>query len=555
MSDALPIRIGLLVVHGVGEQDRGEFVDGLADDLRKAITAQFPEAQVATPRIIDPVAPVLGVTISGVPSADGAQRDLELCLHEAYWADLDDRSTFWDRAKFWWWGFSMWARNGLRVPLLPGTRAHMKLDYRPANQIRWVRVKLFAAANLFCALALVLRLATQAIFMLPLVGPLLKRGASSLFRCEGPIETIVAYVGDVKLYQAGEPATEPVERRDGKPRVAIRRRVIREMVRVATAGYERWYVTAHSLGSIIAFNALMETREALPNYLDPETCRQLRTTGWLTDVPGSEPSAMDPPRPRHVKRDECLDRSVLFGGLRGFFTYGSPIDKFTVLWPHVAPVNDEPAVFRPEFEWVNVYDQVDPVAGFLDLVGDLSRTRKPVASGTTFLQNWGYARERTIATGHTHYFARPEEPASIARAVAKWLIEPATPFPAAQSGPLVGSDRAEPAKRTLWFQFVLIYLALLMAGGALYLALFLGATRLDEAAVALVVGNFDWSSVFDGNFRKAFWTLLPWAVPAFAGGCCAIVAATGGIHWLVRSLSQPALARSDDHRVMMAPGE
>jgi hypothetical protein len=33
--------------------------------------------------------------------------------------------------------------------------------------------------------------------------------------------------------------------------------------------------------------------------------------------------------------------------------------------------------------------------------------------------NWGYDERRTIATGHSHDFARPAAPASIARAVAR----------------------------------------------------------------------------------------------------------------------------------------
>jgi hypothetical protein len=92
----------------------------------------------------------------------------------------------------------------------------------------------------------------------------------------------------------------------------------------------------------------------------------------LKIVPGSEPVEMSPPRPAHVGRDARLDRAAFFQRPRGFLTCGSPIDELIVRWPHVAGTNMEAGVFEPDFEWVKVYGRVDPMAGFLDLAGDLS---------------------------------------------------------------------------------------------------------------------------------------------------------------------------------------
>lgn len=58
------------------------------------------------------------------------------------------------------------------------------------------------------------------------------------------------------------------------PRVSIRHRMICAIADVAgnahTAGnrYPRWYILAHSQGTVVAFNGLMETAYAWPGYLD-----------------------------------------------------------------------------------------------------------------------------------------------------------------------------------------------------------------------------------------------------------------------------------------------
>ena len=72
-------------------------------------------------------------------------------------------------------------------------------------------------------------------------------------------ETIVNYLSAVKLYsQTKRAGGSPMDGPDEPPRAAIRRRMIRVMVDVAEAGYDRWYILAHSLGTVVAWNGLME---------------------------------------------------------------------------------------------------------------------------------------------------------------------------------------------------------------------------------------------------------------------------------------------------------
>src|SRR5260370_42429432 len=58
--------------------------------------------------------------------------------------------------------------------------------------------------------------------------------------------------------------------------------MVRALVDVATADYDRWYVLAHSLGTVVAFNGLMTHAHSIPNYLDERRWRRLRLRpGWV----------------------------------------------------------------------------------------------------------------------------------------------------------------------------------------------------------------------------------------------------------------------------------
>lgn len=146
--------------------------------------------------------------------------------------------------------------------------------------------------------------------------------------------TIVNYLSGVKIYsqdtrQGGSPMDGP----DEPPRAAIRRRMIRTMVEVATAGYDRWYILAHSLGTIVAWNGLMEIQEALPNYLD-RACWNSSETKPLRGLSpiAFDTNAMMPNRPLWLDNREVIEREALFEKFRGVLTYGSPLERFGALW-------------------------------------------------------------------------------------------------------------------------------------------------------------------------------------------------------------------------------
>jgi hypothetical protein len=68
-----------------------------------------------------------------------------------------------------------------------------------------------------------------------------------------------------------------------------------------------------------------------------------------------------PRTPVWLSEDDALDLKKLFSRLRGFVSYGSPLETFARTWPAIVQLNLT-AIFSEKFEWLNFYDPVDFVA-------------------------------------------------------------------------------------------------------------------------------------------------------------------------------------------------
>lgn len=368
-------RIGIVLVHGMGEQRRFQHLSSEVQHLLSALEADDSiRVSVDTRFTMDSVflaEQPTWLAEAGAPvridiSAIGSKRTRphkSIYIHEVWWADLDNKVTLWNRIRFWCWGLGMWTAKRFRDPVLPGTKHSM----RPPN----------AATGAWANIATRTRLLLFGVFFLltaitfNLFNALLK--IFKLGQLPIPSEVFYQYVGDVKLYQdrsrkgKGHPGS--LADRGLAPRIAIRRRMVHALVAAHRQEYDRWYVLAHSMGSVVAFNGLMETAHALPNYLSRAFYRSLPDELLYNDerLDSSHTRKMFPRRPLWITDDrEALDREKLFKGLRGFVTYGSPLDKYAYLWPQIVPINKDNSVFQKAFEWINIFDHSDPVGGRLN---------------------------------------------------------------------------------------------------------------------------------------------------------------------------------------------
>src|SRR5579872_3495400 len=108
-------KVGLLFVHGIGEQKRWEFLTGTATQFAELMRQTDDKAAVSvavTDRTKDwKYPPGEPDKSSGAPvslSVSFAGDDIDFECHEVWWADLGSRSGLGDVITFWIWGLGQW---------------------------------------------------------------------------------------------------------------------------------------------------------------------------------------------------------------------------------------------------------------------------------------------------------------------------------------------------------------------------------------------------------------------------------------------------------------
>jgi hypothetical protein len=396
-------RIGILVIHGIGEQTRFEFLETIAGNLFKALSqdpTRKPQIQIRR----GAQAPLHASTESwqNAPAivswwSEETQRWIDAHFHEVTWADLDmpDNVPNWLRLVGW----------GLAMPgikLVDSTRTFQARQQHVCQPVRlsvgrrfFVRAQLFGVSLLFF-----LMLVSINMFLW-----VLRRLSIRFTPIERARVTIYDYLGDVKLYQDWAIRDDGLETLGEKSRAAIQRRALRALA--AMAGevlhkrLDEYYIFAHSLGTVIAYNALMELGVTLPNYFNEEEWAAL-PLAWKTQAGYDAPVPQKPRRPHWLGRRDAVDRAALFAGLKGLVTMGSPLNKFAAMWPAIVPVNRE-ALGHP-VPWVNVADRQDIVAAsHISLFRSCNGTSTNEVAGL-HLRNVPWSDRLSLFTAHTSYW-------------------------------------------------------------------------------------------------------------------------------------------------------
>ncbi len=432
----LPARVGVLLVHGIGEQRRFEHLEQQTKLIAKALLEREARTNQKTE-----------VTLEIIPAAGGApyqsqqdswmggrfaavravvkygaslEHETHLHFHEVWWADSNERYDLAKQLRFWGWGLAMWTipsrmnsqvagfQSAMKLPFFPSRRLTAEQRVRLSNYNRW---QLFMTAWIFLVSSLSV---TLAVFVLKRLN----------FGVLSPIDTFVNYISAVKLYtQSRRTGGGPLDGIKEPPRFTIRRRMVRALVDVATADYDRWYVLAHSLGPVVAFNGLMTHAHSIPNYLDERRWRRLsaRPTWVGPPRPGRyenitiTPDRPDiPPRPIWIAdKQQVVYREKLFGKFRGLLTYGSPLDKFAGMWPAFVPINLDAQAFPRSPKWINIFDRTDPVAASL----------KAYSKCALVPENFGYKASPWLLLGHLKYLTLHKDPDRKGREPADRIVD------------------------------------------------------------------------------------------------------------------------------------
>ena len=560
MPEATTERIGIIFVHGIGEQRRFEHLDSELRALIDAIMRRSGKSSKprATIEIVGGQASTLradqdtwglqsGAPVRAIIDENGVRK--ELLFHEVWWADVNEPYSLGKQINFWLWGLSVWANPSKPASNLSGAEAMMAPAFGTwgLRDEMIMRAKLFGVGNVFAMAAFSLG---AALFF-----------AKRLFGFSAPdiVRVFVNYISSVKLYSQRR-------RSDGgfldayldPPRVSIRRRMIRTITDVALNDYSRWYIFAHSLGSVVAYNGIMENAHALANYLDEQRWKALVLGIGVGDRwqrfagpgrqdkdligPPEKLEQMIPARPLWLQANDVVYRDEIFAKFRGLFTYGSPLDKFAAIWPARVPINvkepafgvgptgtSSPGAVR-EVEWINAYDPTDPVAATLDA---FSKPKGAVEKSTIEPRNFGYAAHPILLYSHLCYLrGRKGRADRLVDRIMQWVLSGQTfsqPTPAAKGWFDASSSQARRRQAGAWAMWLIVYLGLVFLG-ALTVPLWHSLFVDGGGALAKTIGSV-WSETFG-------WTGAPHATPnvflsfvkSLAMGCYQLLALS--VNWV-----------------------
>ncbi|WP_143738100.1 hypothetical protein [Erythrobacter donghaensis] len=551
--------VGLLFVHGIGEQARWahlrQSVVELAELLRRygGETAsvsvvdrtdhwQRPPGQ---PRLDDPAPITVSLRYRNQPA-----QGIDFHCHEVWWADLGHRSGLIDSVRFWIWGLGQWGapiyldRDASGLDSLDKDSPSRPRPRRPAvamprsvgGQLGHQLLTRFGLA--WAGLVAVLTVLSWSLF---------KKVAGTLGDVSTSPSLLVQYLGDVQAYEERARPGQGLPSDPGHPRrVAIRRRMVAEMVAMAARPHSRWYIMAHSLGSVVAFNGIGEIGHTLPNYL-PRAVWEALPDALTTDpdCPLREDiESMMPARPGWLGKRDCINRPALFARLRGLVTYGSPLDKFAALWPRIVAFETQPRDAGPERQifadcaWVNLVANTDPVAGAIDRFAEPEGT--PPGTNLPRLHNVRRTGRQLFGLAHVQYWQVPRPwdntRADYYKAVIAWLTAARAPEPADDPSPPFG---------TRYVPGVPDYLT--MIGQALALTMLLWAAgAVVIAAVVIPFAPEEWRIFGEVASSEAGWRdyarFALRLMPAVAAGALLILYLTGHLRWIGETWADHRLA-------------
>ena len=346
--------IGILVVHGIGEQKRIETLTSVVSSAYRSLKALGVSNLLRNLKLDDQSQPVtLAFSYKGTLYS--------LRFYEAYWADLDQPYNFLRWIKLICWGITIWGKKYFDPPPA-GMRTINVGKFKRLKTRLWLAV----LSIVFLVLLLTLRIVNQASVI--------------VFKKSLPLgQTLYNFLGDVQLFVNEEIRFDTLETLDRKSRYAIRTRLWNVIARANIDPIQEIYILAHSLGTVVTFNALMETQDVIPSYIDDEDLRTTLQQKGFIDAQGK------------ANREKFLSK------ISAVFTLGSPLDKFAAIWPRVIPVNlDDPRKAKNPIPWFNVHDILDVVGANLDHFENVPGLKPP--------ENIPWRDQPIFATAHTSYW-------------------------------------------------------------------------------------------------------------------------------------------------------
>lgn len=396
-------RTAILVIHGVGEQNPFDTLDGFVCGLYKCLQIQDGQSTVSH-RVTKRDAVGGGNWTESFIQFDAYTPDhaYHMDVHECYWADLTEKKISVEEVFSWMGGTLLGAVRFYKI-ILANLKGRMAKPGAQPKKLQVAASQIWLAVNLLIfgyglILFLLLLFAVFNPFDLfgsdsslkGLIAGYWVQGSAGLAALYGltRFKTLVSflkkklgivlidYIGDVAIYTTTDEKSRHFQLRQ---QILARTQTLFENI-LNDPRYDRVIVAGHSLGSVIAYDV-------------------------LNRINIKENVGQMPPLP--VKK------------IAGLVTFGSPLDKVALFFgqhagrhQHVrrqimeqlysfraVPLDPTPNVFRvgnpieqklDGFPWVNYWSSLDPISGYLDFYMPLDNVHLDVKGwwGTAHVKYW-----------------------------------------------------------------------------------------------------------------------------------------------------------------------
>lgn len=384
MSDGT--RTALLIIHGIGQQEPFDTIDAFAGGLLPVLRAHFGADYRISQREVPRQGPgaweawqqyYLAFDAEGAPPVD---------LYEHYWAyrmtgraNLQDIVNWLDRA-------SDYARRFYR-PEVGGVDLRARQRHEGDSRLNrmfepstgrfhddgYLRLLGFGMPTLLRVMMRLEKSFVSSIWLIDLIFDAIVKRIKQL---------AIDYVGDLAVYTETDRLS---------PHFGVRQQMLLDArlaieALLADGRYGRVIVAGHSLGSVIAYDAINRLHKA-PPLTDPAATevQHARLTGLVTfGCPLDKTHFFYQQR---VAEDQAL-RAQMLDHLHSFMRRHPP----GAAPPPGLTVTDETSRHLSDVAWLNFYDRQDPISGHLDAF-DAENIRVTTKAGFGIAHNayWDHA--------------------------------------------------------------------------------------------------------------------------------------------------------------------
>ncbi len=163
-------------------------------------------------------------------------------------------------------------------------------------------------------------------------------------------KVIIDYVGDIAIY-----TTTDVKSRHYEIRQAVLNGAVQKIIKLLEGGYEQIIIAGHSLGSVVAYDALNRINQQM-NVGNVEKNFSSKLVGLVTF--GSPLDKIAFFFREHIERNKYIRRQIL----EHFHSFKAK--KSTASYRH--PLSNPLSRLLDHIVWVNYWNKNDPISGHLD---------------------------------------------------------------------------------------------------------------------------------------------------------------------------------------------